>query len=96
MPKSTPPLEVTEAVTLAKEYIAILYKNAGETIASIGLEEVDRWSDGWRVTLSFTRPAEPGNTGLITQLRSMTRTMKRVSVHGDGSIDSMLNVPVPG
>ena len=87
------PLEVTEAVKLAKDYVTILYGNAGETITNIGLEEVDRWNQGWRVTLSFNRAAEPGNAGLITQLRSMSRAMKRVTVQGDGSIDSMLNVP---
>jgi hypothetical protein len=48
-------MEVKEAVTVAKQYIADLYSD--ERIENIGLEEVEFDGRGsWLVTIGFSRP----------------------------------------
>jgi hypothetical protein len=49
-------IDVKQAVSLAKDFAAKIYKN--EKIARLGLEAVERTEDGkhWLVTLGFSRP----------------------------------------
>ena len=49
-------MNVKEAVSIAKSYLAQLY--LGEEITDVGLEEVefDEVSDQWSVTIGFARP----------------------------------------
>jgi hypothetical protein len=51
-------VEVKQAVTIAKNYIADLFQN--EQMSDLGLEEVEYDEQGgeWLVTLGFSRPWE--------------------------------------
>ncbi len=86
-------MDVSEAVRVAKEYIAHVF--AEEEISHIGLEEVDfdDVSKTWRVTVGFYRPWDTGNVfdraleGLPAQTR---RSFKVVSIeYLDGHVLSM-------
>ena len=50
------PMDVQEAVRLAKDYVLRIY--AEEIITNVGLEEIklDDRSDVWRITIGFSRP----------------------------------------
>ena len=49
-------MDVKEAVTAAREYLADLYLS--EQVSNVGLEEVvfDDDSNEWRITIGFSRP----------------------------------------
>lgn len=72
------PIEVKQAVKIAKDYIADLY--AEESIVDIGLEEVlkDETGGKWLVTVGFYR--QDGGDAANKFLKLRTRQYKRVEI----------------
>lgn len=64
-------MDMKEAAQAAKEHVADLY--AVEGIDDIGLEEIDRDGDTWKITVGFSRPWDQKNEASVilgqTQLR---------------------------
>ena len=88
-------MEVKEAVRTAKKYIAELFTD--ETIASLGLEEVEfnDTSSNWEVTIGFSRPWQ--NLSLANALgnRPPTRSYKLVLINDDSGQVLSLKDRVP-
>jgi hypothetical protein len=77
-------MDVKEAVNVAKNYIADLFRDEG--IINLGLEEVefDDRSSSWNVTIGFSRPWDRRITTIITaftqQEGSPSRSYKVVRI----------------
>ncbi len=91
-------MDVREAITVAKTYLANVY--TGEDIRNLGLEEVefDEGSDTWCITLGFSRPWDHPphrNSPLAITLGEppqpeLRRAYKVLRVSsGDGSVESL-------
>lgn len=93
-------MDVREAVTKAKAYLAELYVD--EKISNVGLEEVelDDQTNTWKITIGFSRPwDEPRNpfAAITNQPSVLKRSYKLVRVHNEtGLILSVNNRDVPG
>lgn len=81
-------MEVKEAITIAKNYIADIYQDEGAF--NIGLEEVEFRDGIWEVTVGFSRrwdrpPSNPFAiaSGQPQDTRAVGRTYKIVEVHDD-------------
>lgn len=83
-------MDVKEAVTLAKRYVADLFQD--EKPVNIGLEEVefDEMAKCWLVTIGFSRPWNRPTSGTYSALleiadplasRPMTRDFKVVTIN---------------
>ena len=73
-------MQVKEAVTAAKTYVADLFSD--EQIRNIGLEEVefDETAGVWNVTVGFSRPWDDHETPMDASLnafRGLARRLKR-------------------
>lgn len=81
-------MDVKEAVTTAKQYVADLFSNEG--VSNLGLEEVD-YDEGegvWNITLGFSRAWDNAPDGFASfaaqQLFATKRTYKIVRVKEQG------------
>ena len=76
-------MDVKEAVQTAKNYIAELFTD--ETIANIGLEEVEfnDTSNNWEVTIGFSRPWQTNLLTVALSNRHQTRSYKLVYINDD-------------
>ena len=92
-------MDVKEAVGTAKAYVAELF--AGEQITNVGLEEVefDDMTNGWRITIGFSRPWDQKNalTAALGEGRP-ARSYKVLRVDDktgrvDSLTDRLLNAP---
>lgn len=86
-------MDVREAVTKAKAYLAELYLE--ETISNVGLEEVERddQTKAWNITIGFSRPwDEPRNpfAAITKQPSFLKRSYKLVRV--DDATGTILSV----
>ncbi|MFH1118072.1 MAG: hypothetical protein V1792_29475 [Pseudomonadota bacterium] len=87
-------MEVKEAVTRAKQYVADLF--ASEDISNVGLEEVefDDGSNMWTVTIGFSRPWDKPINPLLamTEGGPTTRAYKVVTIDDRlGKVKSVKN-----
>ena len=88
-------MDVKEAVTRAKTYLAELYSD--ERISNVGLEEVemDDKENIWTITIGFSRPwDEPRNpfAAITNQPTVLKRSYKIVRVNNlNGAILSVKN-----
>ena len=90
-------MDVREAITLAKAYVAEVF--ADERAQNVGLEEVeyDDHGDAWNVTIGFSRPWDfPMTLGVAsafsTSRNAIRRTYKTVRISDqDGKILSVKN-----
>ena len=93
-------MDVREAVSVAKSYLANVYTDEG--IVNLGLEEVefDENAGTWCVTLGFSRPWDhppmpPRNNALAAALGEPTQPELRRSYkvlridNGDGQVESL-------
>ena len=92
-------MDVKEAVGTAKAYVAEHF--AGEQITNVGLEEVefDDMTNGWRITIGFSRPWDQKNalTAALGEGRPV-RSYKVLRVDDktgrvDSLTDRLLNAP---
>ena len=76
-------MDVKEAVRTAKNYVAELF--ADETIANIGLEEVEfnNTSNNWEVTIGFSRPWQKNSLATALGNQPPTRSYKLVCINDD-------------
>jgi hypothetical protein len=87
-------MEVTEAIKIAKDYIALIYGDEGAF--NIGLEEVELDGEQWRVTVGFSRrwdrpPQSPFGIKLEgPDHRATARTYKVVEI--DNETEEVLGV----
>ena len=82
-------MDVKQAAKLAKEYVADLF--ADEGIANVGLEEIQRVREFWKVTVGFSRPWDHG--GLATMSlgkRGLRRSYKILEI--DDSSGNVMSV----
>jgi len=85
-------LNVKEAVSKAKEYVADIFSDEQPT--NIGLEEIvfDEKADAWKITIGFSRPWTTAKTALTTLLSTVeaVRTFKVLTIsNDDGRVLSM-------
>ncbi|HVJ56220.1 MAG TPA: hypothetical protein VM574_00140 [Terrimicrobiaceae bacterium] len=80
-------MEVTDAIKIAKDYIALIYKDEGAF--NIGLEEVELDEKQWRVTVGFSRrwdrpPRSPFGIAIEGEdHRATARTYKVVEIDNE-------------
>ena len=76
-------MDVKEAVRTAKNYIAELF--TGETIADVGLEEVEfnNMSNNWEVTIGFSRPWQTNLLAAALSNQHQKRSYKLVLINDD-------------
>lgn len=92
-------MEVKEAISIAKSYIADIYRDEG--VFNVGLEEIEFRDGIWEVTVGFSRtwdrpPANPFAIASGTQVdvRAMKRTYKIVEVNdSDATVHGVRNRP---
>lgn len=85
-------MNVKEAVTLAKRYIADVY--AEERALNIGLEEVEfnESANEWSVTIGFSRPWDEPRNPLVAISAPLKRSYKVLRISGaNGSVISIKN-----
>jgi hypothetical protein len=88
-------MDVKEAISRAKAYVADLY--AEEAVTNVGLEEVehDPARGCWSVTLGFSRPWNTPKTRAqevlenLGGISSLKRSYKVVTLADDGAVLSM-------
>jgi hypothetical protein len=85
-------MELKEAITMAKTYVAELYQGEGGT--NFGLEEVRKNGDVWEVTIGFSRPWDMVLTGvgILTSKPQYRREYKVLRLKDDtGQVIEMVN-----
>jgi len=91
-------MDVKEAISSAKAYLADIY--ADESISNVGLEEVeyDHAADRWLVTLGLSRPFNTPRTRaqeVIDSINGAAPSLKRMykvlTLTADGTVVSMKN-----
>ena len=76
-------MDVKEAVQTAKKYVAELFTD--ETIANIGLEEVEfnSTSNNWEVTIGFSRPWQKNSLATALGNQPPARSYKLLCINDD-------------
>lgn len=90
-------MDVTEAITKARDYIQLVYE--GEQITNLGLEETehDETARRWMITLAFSRPWNTPRTRAQEVLENLgavsglKRSYKTVTLSENGVVISMKN-----
>lgn len=82
-------LQVKEAVSIAKRYVADLF--ADEGVVGLGLEEVDydEFRNEWRITLGLSRSQNAGGLGNL--LAAIGRQYKVVTIDSSRKVRSVKN-----
>ena len=82
-------MNVKEAASLAKEYIADLYEAEGAT--NIGLEEIEFDGAKWKITVGFSRPwDQKGGASIALGHTQLRRSFKLLYVDdANGLVESV-------
>ena len=78
-------MNVKEAASLAKEYVADLYEAEGVT--NIGLEEIELDGTTWKITVGFSRPwDQKGGASIALGQTQLRRSFKLLYVDDNNAV----------